>query len=99
MPLTKEKRKKYSDDWKLISLRLIIERAKNKCEMCGVEKRVGGGKRGERVTLSCAHLNHDETDNSETNLLVMCGKCHLNYDRKDNVKRRRRNKMKVRVDR
>ena len=95
MPLTKEKRKKYSDDWKLISLSLIIERAKNHCEMCGKEKTSGRGKYDKRITLTCAHLDHDEANNSENNLMVLCGACHLNYDRKDNVRRRRRNKMNV----
>ena len=92
MPLTKEKLKKYGDGWKLLSLRLIIERAKNKCEQCGREKTSGKTKFEKRITLTCAHLNHDETDNREINLRVLCGACHLRYDKEDNLKRRRANK-------
>lgn len=92
MPLTKEKRLKYGEGWKLLSLKLIEERAKNHCEMCGAKRTMNNDKRGKRVTLNVAHLDHNCLNNEMFNLMVMCGKCHLNFDRKDNLRRRRRNK-------
>jgi len=37
MPIKKENIKRYPKDWKLISERIRFERAKNKCEVCGVK--------------------------------------------------------------
>lgn len=94
MPLSKEKRLKYGDGWKLISLKLIEERANNKCERCGAERTMNNNKTGYRVTLNVAHLDHNCSNNESGNLMVMCGKCHLNYDRADNLKRRWKRKIK-----
>ena len=33
-----------------------------------------------RVVLTCAHLNHNPSDNSDENLRFLCQWCHLNYD-------------------
>lgn len=37
---------------------------------------------GERVILTCAHLDHDASrgDHSEGNLKALCQSCHLRYD-------------------
>lgn len=37
MPIKKENVNRYPKDWKQISERIRFERAKNKCEMCGVK--------------------------------------------------------------
>ena len=92
MPLTKEKRKKYPDGWKLLSLKLIEERAKNHCEICGKKRTQGKTKYEPRVTLTVAHLDHNEANNELWNLKVMCGGCHLRYDKEDNMRRRRKNR-------
>lgn len=34
-----------------------------------------------RVVLTVAHLDHDLIDHSDSNLLAMCQRCHLAYDR------------------
>lgn len=39
------------------------------------------------VNLSVAHLNHDEKDNRDENLLCMCQRCHLMYDKQNNMVR------------
>lgn len=57
--------------------------------MCGAEQKLPGVNDGKRVTLTVAHLDHNEANNTESNLMVMCGACHLNYDRKDNWRRRK----------
>ena len=100
MPISKLARLKYSPDWKLISLKLIWERAKNMCENCGNINGAKYGNKESRIILNVAHKNHIENDNREENLIVLCGPCHLNYDRKNNLKRRKMNKiMKKDIDR
>lgn len=33
------------------------------------------------VVLTTAHLDHDTSDNDPDNLMAMCQRCHLNYDK------------------
>ena len=40
------------------------------------------GKRRPRVVLTIAHLDHDTTNNADSNLAALCPKCHLAYDAK-----------------
>ena len=93
MPLTPEKKKKYAKNWKYISVRLKEERAKNHCEKCGRAEEIPMERKAKRVILSVAHLDHDESNNDYNNLLVVCGSCHLAIDRRDNIVRRKRNKL------
>jgi hypothetical protein len=44
--------------------------------------------RSTRVVLSCAHLNHDPTENSGNNLKALCQRCHLLHDRPEHLRRR-----------
>ncbi|HMG38018.1 MAG TPA: hypothetical protein VK566_02445 [Nitrososphaeraceae archaeon] len=37
-----------------------------------------------RIVLVVAHLDHNENNNIESNLLCLCQRCHFNHDRKDN---------------
>lgn len=41
------------------------------------------------IVLTIAHLDHDVTNNALENLKALCQRCHLNYDREDNHRRRR----------
>ncbi len=41
-----------------------------------------------RVVLSCAHLDHDPTNNKAQNLRAFCQRCHLEYDRPEHQRRR-----------
>lgn len=47
------------------------------------------GHRRTKVSLSCAHLNHDLSDNSAENLAALCQRCHLMHDRPEHLRRRR----------
>ena len=41
------------------------------------------------IVLTIAHLDHDVANNALENLKALCQRCHLNYDRGDNTRRRR----------
>lgn len=48
-----------------------------------------------KVVLTVAHLDHDTTNNDESNLKALCQKCHLRHDAKEHGKhaaQTRRNK-------
>lgn len=47
------------------------------------------GTKPVRVVLTVAHLDHDEGNNADGNLLAVCQRCHFGIDRKDNARRRR----------
>jgi len=47
------------------------------------------GDKAYKVFLQVAHLDQDPLNNEEDNLLAMCPKCHLNYDRKFNMLKRK----------
>lgn len=51
-----------------------------------------------RIVLTVAHLNHDTTDNSDTNLKALCQRCHNRHDgkmRAGHAKETRRKKRAV----
>lgn len=81
---------KYPPDWPERRLR-ILERAKNRCELCGVENysAIAGGLA--RVILTVAHLDHDEENFEVTDerLAALCQRCHLRYDAQEKARRRR----------
>lgn len=39
------------------------------------------GKRRPRVVLTIAHLDHDTTNNDDSNLAALCQRCHLDHDK------------------
>lgn len=38
-----------------------------------------------RIYLQVAHLNHDKKDCSDSNLMALCPKCHLKYDKESKL--------------
>jgi glyoxylase-like metal-dependent hydrolase (beta-lactamase superfamily II) len=46
-----------------------------------------------KIILTVAHLDHDINNNSFFNLKALCQRCHLNHDRKDNLRRRKMNRF------
>ena len=117
-------RNRYPLHWNLLSLDLRINRAKNRCEKCGlshgaiyfkgkssgiielgfseleqIQQYMDVNKVNERdairnlglkkISLSVAHLDHDESNNELSNLLVMCQRCHFAHDKQDNLHRRK----------
>jgi hypothetical protein len=57
-----------------------------------IEKAAQVGQPIVKVVLTIAHLNHDVTDNRDTNLKALCQRCHLNHDRANNIMKRKANK-------
>jgi len=81
--------KNYPANWNAISSDIRFNRAQNRCEQCGAENYKPHPQTGSMVNLSVAHLNQDTTDNRPENLKALCQRCHLNYDRSSNKKRRK----------
>lgn len=90
MPFNK---KNYPDNWREISDYIRFQRAKSKCEKCGLVH--GGlrwnGKRFVKVVLTTAHIGLDKPDGSPgskydtmdcrfENLIALCDRCHLAFD-------------------
>lgn len=106
MPIKPEKRRLYPRQWPAISRAIRFRRARGRCECtghCG-DHHLGGrceerdGKvalshRG-RVRLSVAHLDHDPTHNSPSNLLCMCARCHLRHDASQHALERARTRRR-----
>jgi len=87
MPVNYEK---YPPNWKTEIRPRILERAKHKCENCGVSNYIRKDN-GKRVVLTIAHLDHDESNWNVTDerLKALCQACHFRYDNKDNQRRKR----------
>lgn len=88
----------YPPDWKEISRRIRFERAGNRCEWCGAVNYQPHPITGSKVVLTLAHLGtphadgrpgdkHDKSDCREKNLVALCQRCHLNFDRPDHMRR------------
>ena len=80
MPVKKERRGLYGPDWKTISFR-IREAAGWRCEWCPAVHMQPHPASGKRAIITTAHMDHDETNNSDGNLKALCAPCHLHYDR------------------
>src|SRR5215472_13967655 len=74
------KRWLYPDNWEEISLSIRRDRARWRCERCGI---VQGAIRenGSRVVLTVMHLDHNPANCDPANLQAACQRCHLGYDK------------------
>ncbi len=59
----------YGEDWTEKLRRKIVERDSRHCQVCGAEDGM----------LQVHHVDHDRTNNAESNLLTICTTCHLAY--------------------
>ena len=92
MPIKPENKARYPKNWRQISERIRVERAHNRCEVCGVVNYSWINRKTReiclqdeddtiRVVLTVAHLDHQPENCDESNLKAMCQKCHNNYDK------------------
>ena len=76
---------RYQKGWAKISRQIREERG-NKCEECGAAYNLHPALGETLVILTCAHLDHDPSNNAPENIKVFCRPCHLRYDRFDNAR-------------
>lgn len=85
MPIKPENKSRYPKNWKQIREQ-ILERAGNRCEMCGVKNHTYrlNEKTGKMayIVLTIAHLSDEIEDCSPDNLRALCQKCHNGLDAK-----------------
>jgi len=70
--MNKENRKKYADNWEYISIDIRVNRAKNRCERCGVHNE------------ALIHRHHDKTftyasKEEEAKIIVLCEAHNFGY--------------------
>jgi 5-methylcytosine-specific restriction endonuclease McrA len=81
MPISKEKKKLYPENWKQISWQ-IRAKAGNKCEICDAENGKPHPKTGSKVVLTVHHLDFNPKNNLGYNLIALCQRCHIRLDAK-----------------
>ncbi len=59
----------YGDDWTPELRQRVIARDGHQCQLCGAKD----------AMLQVHHVDHDRTNNAESNLLTVCAACHLAY--------------------
>jgi len=78
------RRDRYPDNWKQISWQVRFE-AGWCCEVCGARHRRPHPETGSEVVLTVAHLDHNPANCRRENLVAMCQRCHLAYDRQEHL--------------
>lgn len=107
MPIRAENRHRYPANWPAISLNIRRDRAGWRCEcagQCGTGHpgrcHATNGKphpvTGSRVVLTVAHLDHTPEHVDPANLVAMCQRCHLAYDREHHAQTRARTNAEAR---
>lgn len=89
--LRKKKESRYTKDWKEVSERIRFGRDNGICAHCNAKH----GENG--VYVQAAHKNHIFTDNRDENLITLCERCHLNFDRAENIRKRKERKARERA--
>lgn len=99
MPIRRERKHLYPDDWPRIRRRIDAIRADWRCEWCELDGRRCEAVQGQfhpiassKVLLTVAHLDHDETVSDPARLMAMCQMHHNRHD----VHHRRRNAAQTR---
>jgi len=86
MPFKKEL---YPENWSTEIRPAILKRAGNRCEHpgCGVENHsiIEGNKKGSKIVLTVHHRDKNTWNNDPDNLIALCQKHHLQYERELNM--------------
>jgi 5-methylcytosine-specific restriction endonuclease McrA len=98
-------RSKYPPNWREISHDIRFRRARGKCEgspkfpNCEAEHGQPHPETGSKVILTVAHLDHNPSNNTPSNLRAMCQRCHLSYDAKFHARNAEKTKRKKNIKR
>jgi len=84
MPIKPENKHKYPKDWKFISERIRFDRAKNKCEFCGITN----GEKGARDKFGEWYSEQEIDGLNNTKdfpkiITIVLTVAHLNHDESD----------------
>lgn len=96
MPIRPENKHLYPPGWKAISDSIRFIRAGSRCEWiengerCKAIHGLPHPITGSKVVLTVMHLDHDPTNNAESNLLAACQLHHNRYDAAERAKNRKR---------
>ena len=97
MPIKKENEARYPKNWNTEIRPMILKRANNRCEFCGVENHTYrlNEKTGKMayIVLTIAHMNEVIEDVRPENLRALCQRCHNRYD----VEHRKRTREMTRL--
>lgn len=76
----------YPPDWRTVIRPRILDRAKHCCEgsprypRCRAANGQPHPVTSSKVVLTIAHLDHDVSNNDDSNLAALCQRCHLTHD-------------------
>jgi hypothetical protein len=91
MPIRKEMKGRYPEEWDLISLWVRVM-AGWRCEWCNAAQSERHPITGSIVVLTCAHVYDPAPENvTPSNLAALCQRCHLSHDRKQHIATRAAN--------
>ena len=66
----------YGHAWRTVTRPAALTRAGHECERCALPDR----PKALRSALEGAHLNGDPSDNGESNIAILCHRCHKAVD-------------------
>jgi len=81
----------YPLNWKQLRGK-VLERADNKCELCGKEN-YSLSDRGTKVILTVHHIDGQKSRKNLINLIALCNKCHLRLDLEKHVENARKTRL------
>ncbi|HYE74251.1 MAG TPA: hypothetical protein VEF04_13015 [Blastocatellia bacterium] len=81
MPIRKELRQFYGDEWRALSNYVRFERAGGRYEVCGAIHGWPHPVSGHLVRLAAHHVRPTYGRERESDLLSVCEICHLKLDR------------------
>jgi len=83
------KKELYPKNWSTEIRPAILKRADSRCEHpgCGVKNYsiIDGNKKGSKVVLTVHHRDKNTWNNDPDNLIALCQKHHLQYERELNM--------------
>ncbi|WP_424244365.1 hypothetical protein Dip510_001579 [Elusimicrobium posterum] len=92
MPITKERKKLYPENWAQISAQVKIL-AGNKCEVCDAMNGKPHPITKSKVVLTVHHMDFNPQNNLEYNLIALCQRCHIRLDAKYKAWKRKAKKL------